>query len=518
MGDVHRGYDELLQRPVAIKLLARALVPNETMLSRFHREAMASARLAHPNVVTTLDFGVDDGQPFMVMELVEGIPLDRFMDQVGVVRMSRALSLAADVARGLDAAHQQEVVHRDIKPANVMVAEIGGRTVARIMDFGVAQFSAAGPRLTMAGGAVGTPGFVAPEQLAGHEVGPAADIFSLGVTLFQMLSARLPWDGEDAITLLTASLHDAPVQLSALDPTLPHALTELVMQMLDPDPNVRPSSAAEIAERLDRIASSERNYPDGPVAEPMPLEASVVVVASMDTEPQTAQTQLAWLHQVVADEGGSIAHSIRREVVALLPSAEAAMRLTRTQPATDVARPGLGLHVGPTALDEAGVALGPAVRTALRLARLSTSEQVLLTEALHDAIGLGWRGRVRPRGEMLLGQGERHRVFAVHAEAAGQEMPALIEAHADGLHWRCPCSAHGPVPAQTTPQMRLRCSRCSQLLSIDFRQSTPSTQIAGNADDHPLSSIVLTAPVEPTDDDEQIDRGLIAAISGLGQS
>ncbi|MEM6989980.1 MAG: hypothetical protein AAF721_05770, partial [Myxococcota bacterium] len=135
---------------------------------------------------------------------------------------------------------------------------------------------------------------------------------------------------------------------------------------------------------------------------------------------------------------------------------------------------------------------------------------VLLTGALHDAIGLGWRGRIEPHGDFVLERDLSYPVFRMRGVGPDVGIEATVETHDDGLHWRCPCAAHGRIPPHTGGQMRLRCSRCSSLLLVDSQQPAPQPL---HPNDHPLSSIVLTAPPEPQDDADRVDRSLIAAMS-----
>lgn len=511
MGAVYRGRDLVLHREVAIKVLAPDLLRDDMMLARFRREAMSSSRLVHPNIVTTLDFGASGDLPFIVMELVDGHPLERLLGHQRRLSVPRAVRVARDVARGLDAAHRAGIVHRDIKPGNIMITRDEDER-ARIVDFGIAQASNAGPRLTRVGIAVGTPGYVAPEQLSGLRSDGRADLFSLGVTLYETLAGELPWLEQDPLALLTAILHDAPRDLRLLRPEVPDALHALVMSMLRTRAEGRPSTAGEVADGLDALLpdmepSSAVTTASANADAVLPLAA-----ASLDRDPTRAAQQLRWFTRAVEDEGGRIAQSIGREVLAILPAAEAAPRLSRTHPSADVPRPSLSLHVGGANVDETGMALGAGVRAVLRLARLAGPEEVLLTAELHDAIGLGWRSRLAKRGRFLLDTHVRCDVFSLQGDVDVHTDSADIEAHSGALYWRCPCGGHGKIPSASSTLLRVRCSMCSRLLDIDTDQ--PAALLEGGTD-HPLTSIVLTSPPTPESPKESADHALISALSGL---
>lgn len=512
MGAVYGGRDLVLGREVAVKVLAPDLLDDELMLARFRREAMSSSRLVHPNIVTTLDFGVSGKVPYIVMELVQGHALDQLLAHHRRLSVLRAVRLGRDVASGLDAAHRAGIVHRDIKPGNVMVTELPDGERARIVDFGIAQAAASGPKLTQVGIAVGTPGYVAPEQLSGMVADGRADIFSLGVTLYESLSGELPWVERDPLALLTAVLHDTPRDLRRLRPEVPDALHQLVMSMLHARPEHRPQTAGEVAAQLDALL---RDHGPSPVSSSAgPLKSEVVLplaVASLHAAPEIAAQQLRWFTRAVEDEGGRIAQSIGREVLATLPAAEAAPRITRTQPSADIPRPSLALHQGLASIDETGMALGSGVRAVLRLARLAGPEEVLLTAELHDAIGLGWRSRLDKRGRFLLDTNIRCDVFALRGTADGPTEPASLESCDDSMHWRCPCGGHGKVPPSSSTLLRVRCSLCSRLLDVDMAQ--PASPIG--ALDHPLTSIVLASPVSNDSAEESEDHALISALSGF---
>lgn len=514
MGSVFRGRDLVLEREVAVKLLATDYVDDEMMLARFRREAMSSSRLLHPNIVTTLDFGIAQQSPYIVMELVDGVSLDQLLEHHRRLSMHRAVALAEGIASGLDAAHRHEIVHRDIKPANIMVAKTARGERARIVDFGIAQAPSAGSKLTQVGIAVGTPGYVAPEQLMGVDTDGRADLFALGVTLFEMLTGELPWVEKDPLSLLRAILEDRPRSLHLLRPEAPHELEALLRSLLRSRPDERPSSAAEVASRLEAIATevAEPAY-DTRHVEQTQGRALSLAAASLDRDDhRQADQQLRWFTRCIEDEGGRVAQSIGYEVIAVLPSAEAALRLTRTHPSADVPRPSLALHQGAGTVDETGMAVGSGVRATLRLARLAGPEEVLLTEELHAEVGLGWRGRVEPRGRFLLDTHAHCRVYAVRGEGRLESESAGLEADSHVLHWRCTCGGHGQIPSTSSTLLRVRCSQCSRLLEVDLAQ--PASPL--RHDGHPLTSIVLTSTRPPDTDAQREDNAVIAALSGFG--
>src|SRR5215831_10142744 len=204
MATVYRAEHQLLRKPVAIKLLLPDLVDQGDMAARFEREAIAAARLDHPNVVSITDFGrTADGRMFLVMEYLEGTPLDELIDKHGRLAWQRAVELGRQIVRGLAHAHDVGIVHRDLKPSNIMVtAHAGGREVAKIIDFGIAKIvsgTPVGPRVeTQAGVVFGTADFLAPERLVGKgDSDPRSDLYSIGVLLYEMLTGERPFHDPD---------------------------------------------------------------------------------------------------------------------------------------------------------------------------------------------------------------------------------------------------------------------------------------------------------------------------------
>jgi eukaryotic-like serine/threonine-protein kinase len=246
MALVYRARDEELDRPVAIKLLADNLAADEAFRKRFLREARLAAQLAHPNVVQVYDSGEADGRPYIVMEYVEGETLADLLSRRGRLPPSEAVELALQVCSGLEHAHQAGLVHRDIKPQNLLIREDG---TVKIVDFGIAR-SARGTRLTETGSVLGTAAYLAPEQAAGEEVTPAADVYAVGVVLYELLAGRTPHTAESLTQFLVSGQTQSIPELRELAPEVPAALEDVVMRCLARIPEYRPPSAGALAASL----------------------------------------------------------------------------------------------------------------------------------------------------------------------------------------------------------------------------------------------------------------------------
>jgi eukaryotic-like serine/threonine-protein kinase len=247
MALVYRARDEELDRPVAIKVLADNLAADEAFRKRFLREARLAAQLAHRNVVQVYDSGETDGRPYIVMEYVEGETLAELLARRGRLSPAEAVELGLQVCSGLEHAHRAGLVHRDIKPRNLLIRSDG---LLKIVDFGIAR-SARGTRLTETGSVLGTAAYLAPEQAAGEEVTPAADVYALGVVLYELLAGRTPHTAE-SLTEFLAQGHEQPIPaLRELTPEVPEALEDVVMRCLARIPAYRPASAEVLAADLE---------------------------------------------------------------------------------------------------------------------------------------------------------------------------------------------------------------------------------------------------------------------------
>jgi tRNA A-37 threonylcarbamoyl transferase component Bud32 len=250
MSTVFLGLDTVLERRVAIKLLAEHLAEDETFVARFRREALAAARLQHPNIVQVYDSGRDaeSGRHYIVMEYVDGPSCADLLRDHGSLPVEDCVSYLRDACRGLDYAHRAGVVHRDVKPGNLLVAEDSG--MVKLADFGIAK-AAEQSRVTQVGSVLGTAAYLSPEQARGEEAGPASDIYSLGVCGYQFLTGRLPFE-YSSLTELAIKQQEAEVEpITHLRPEVAPELDRAIRACLARDPNARYGSALEAAEAIE---------------------------------------------------------------------------------------------------------------------------------------------------------------------------------------------------------------------------------------------------------------------------
>jgi len=251
MAEVWRARDLRMDRDVAVKLLEPAAAADPAAIERFRREALAVARIAHPNIVSAYDFGTEADRPYLVMELVPGEPLDARLAR-GQLPTRQAIDVAAQTCAALDAAHHAGVIHRDIKPGNIIITPDGR---VKVLDFGIARLQDAAGSLTRTATVVGTSHYMAPEQASGAVTSARTDLYAVGCLLYAMLTGTPPYAGENPMGVLYQHLHSAPPRLRDQRPDLPPALDQLVAELLAKDPADRPESAAAVRARLDQLAN-----------------------------------------------------------------------------------------------------------------------------------------------------------------------------------------------------------------------------------------------------------------------
>ena len=284
MATIYRARDAQLERDVAVKLLRPEFGQDPDFLARFRDEARAAASLSHPNIVPVFDFGEDPSGPYIVMELVEGQDLAAVLRENGFLAPRQAAHIAADVARALQVAHYRGIVHRDVKPSNILVGRDGRVHVA---DFGIAR-AMTEAQVTLPGTTMGSVHYFSPEQARGETATAASDIYSLGIVLFEMLTGQRPFSGDGAAAVAMARLTTTPPRPSALRPSVPPELDQIVTRAMAFEPTDRYASAAAMASALEGFLGAEK-----PAAAAGAAVAGAAVVAAATRPPRRSRTRRA---------------------------------------------------------------------------------------------------------------------------------------------------------------------------------------------------------------------------------
>jgi len=256
MATIYRGRDTRMERIVAVKVLREVYSTDPKFVTRFQREAKAASALTHPNIVQVYDYGQSDGNYYIVMELIEGADLRRYLRSRGVLAIDRAVIIAHDVALGLSAAHRRGIVHRDVKPQNVLVGRDGS---IKLTDFGIASVykDINAERLTTTGMTLGTVQYYAPEQAQGEIVSPAADVYALGIVMYEMLTGRTPFDGDTPVAVAMQHIQDIPIAPTQYNPNIPQVLEDIIMRCLEKVPEMRYRDGGVLARALEVLGEEE---------------------------------------------------------------------------------------------------------------------------------------------------------------------------------------------------------------------------------------------------------------------
>ena len=240
MADVYRAKDHRLNRFVAVKVLKNEYSEDTRFVTKFRQEAQSVASISHPNIVGVYDVGEEEEAYYIVMEFVDGITLKNYIEKKGVLPVREAVGIGLQIASGLEAAHSNNIIHRDIKPQNILIARDG---TAKISDFGIAKAASSN---TITASAMGSVHYISPEQAKGGYSDEKSDIYSLGVSMYEMLSGKLPFTGEKAVAVALAHVQEEAIPLNDLDGTIPVGISNIVNKCMQKKPDMRYADAAEL--------------------------------------------------------------------------------------------------------------------------------------------------------------------------------------------------------------------------------------------------------------------------------
>ena len=246
MADVYKGKDHMLNRYVAIKVLKKEYREDENFVRKFRSEAQAAAGLLHPNIVNVYDVGEDRGLYYMVMELVAGITLKEYIDKKGRLSHREVISIAIQVCSGIGAAHAAEIIHRDIKPQNIIISRDGK---VKVTDFGIAKAVTSN---TISSNAMGSVHYTSPEQARGGFSDQKSDIYSIGITLFEMVTGQVPFDGDSTVSVAMKHLQEEITPPSEIVPDIPYSLEQIILKCTQKNAERRYKSTTELIQDLKR--------------------------------------------------------------------------------------------------------------------------------------------------------------------------------------------------------------------------------------------------------------------------
>jgi eukaryotic-like serine/threonine-protein kinase len=287
MAVVYKAKDLLLHRYVAIKVLSESLSNDSEFIRRFSREAQAAASLSHPNVVNVYDVGKDGYTHYIVMELVEGPTLKQYILERGPLPVQEAANIAMQICDGLAHAHENQIVHRDIKPHNIL---LGSNGRAKVTDFGIAR-AASSSTITQTGSVMGSVHYFSPEQARGGVIGEKSDLYSLGIVLYEMLTGRLPFDGDSAISIALKHLQEQPDDPRRFNEQIPDNMAGIIMKALDKDPNNRFASARDMMHTLQQAVQMGPRMESNWSASPKPAQKQMyqtIPLTDDDNDPPVA--------------------------------------------------------------------------------------------------------------------------------------------------------------------------------------------------------------------------------------
>ena len=275
MADVYKGKDQMLNRYVAIKVLKKEYKEDENFVRKFRSEAQAAAGLMHPNIVNVYDVGEDRGLYYMVMELVEGITLKEYIEKKGRLSHKEVISIAIQVCTGIGVAHAANIIHRDIKPQNIIISKDGK---VKVTDFGIAKATTSN---TVSSNAMGSVHYTSPEQARGGFSDQRSDIYSIGITLYEMVTGQVPFDGDSTVSVAIKHLQEEITPPSEIVPDIPYSLEQIILKCTQKNSERRYKNTNELIRDLKRSLVD----PDGDFVVIPPLRnADTVIITDEDLD------------------------------------------------------------------------------------------------------------------------------------------------------------------------------------------------------------------------------------------
>lgn len=315
MAYVYKAYDNIEKRWVAIKILKEELAGNSDFLRRFRNESKAIAVLSHPNIVKVYDVSFGDRIQYIVMEYIDGITLKQYIEQQGEIKWREALYFTVQILRALQHAHEKGIIHRDIKPQNIMLLEDG---TIKVTDFGIARFSQAETQ-TMTDKAIGSVHYIAPEQARGGYINDKADIYSVGVMLYEMLTGQLPFVADNAVSVAIMQMQAEPTPPSRINPSIPKGLEEITMHAMEKNPAQRFPSAADMLEDVERFRRNPEivfHYGEQVDRAYAGTSADIYGNVQQNAAPQKYNDNYEYEEEYVRSKNGARASNIIKGIVA----------------------------------------------------------------------------------------------------------------------------------------------------------------------------------------------------------
>ena len=315
MAYVYKAYDNIEKRWVAIKILKEELAGNSDFLRRFRNESKAIAVLSHPNIVKVYDVSFGDRIQYIVMEYIDGITLKQYIEQQGEIKWREALYFTVQILRALQHAHEKGIIHRDIKPQNIMLLEDG---TIKVTDFGIARFSQAETQ-TMTDKAIGSVHYIAPEQARGGYINDKADIYSVGVMLYEMLTGQLPFVADNAVSVAIMQMQAEPTPPSRINPSIPKGLEEITMHAMEKNPAQRVPSAADMLEDVERFRRNPEivfHYGEQVDRAYAGTSADIYGNVQQNAAPQKYNDNYEYEEEYVRSKNGARASNIIKGIVA----------------------------------------------------------------------------------------------------------------------------------------------------------------------------------------------------------